>query len=471
MLISLESLLKYMEHCPIKQILHIGAHECEERGSYNKIGVKDSNIIWVDANEELVNKMLKDKDVRITHAIVSDKDNEDCEFILTNNVQSSSLLELDTHLQHAPYVTESKRIKGKTITIDTLLKDIPNDINFVNMDIQGAELKALKGMTQLLNTCQYLYLEVNNEDLYKGCARIQEIDHFVGHFGFERVETSWTPANWGDAFYMKTNAKTLKIDVFSQNDFEIKCDNPNTVVNKMLNNGDIIITYNDNKIMYNVFPINSPLELKSTLTEFCKEANINTIDLLILYDSFDVSTNKDLLTNGVIKMIQTNSLNNISDILSCNYKLYRIVDVGLIEMKSLDEMKDDNWLLVHSSVFYFNLSNNINDKFVLIDEDIRKYLASGKILEIKKTHQIAHIMLSSLMDKECIGFYNSGNLRRYTNSTQFLVPSHGTYIKREYSDELRQQLVKLDKDVYNRNNFLKFILSFIVGIMIFTHFI
>lgn len=29
--------------------LHIGAHECEELGFYNNLGLKNEDVIWIDA--------------------------------------------------------------------------------------------------------------------------------------------------------------------------------------------------------------------------------------------------------------------------------------------------------------------------------------------------------------------------------------------------------------------------------------
>jgi len=93
-----------------------------------------------------------------------------------------------------------------TKTMDVLFeenKENMSDYNFMNIDIQGAELLALKGSKCLLEHMDYLYLEVNEEHLYKNCPLISDIDLFVKQFGFERVETSMTKWKWGDAFYIK----------------------------------------------------------------------------------------------------------------------------------------------------------------------------------------------------------------------------------------------------------------------------
>ena len=62
---------------------------------------------------------------------------------------------------------------------------------------------ALKGMGETIKGFKYIYTEVNIGEVYKGCAKINEIDDYIGQYGFERVETKITPSEWGDAFYIK----------------------------------------------------------------------------------------------------------------------------------------------------------------------------------------------------------------------------------------------------------------------------
>jgi hypothetical protein len=56
----------------------------------------------------------------------------------------------------------------------------------------------------MLGSLDYLYIEVNEEELYKGCALITEIDYYVSKYGFERKLTHMTKNKWGDAFYIKS---------------------------------------------------------------------------------------------------------------------------------------------------------------------------------------------------------------------------------------------------------------------------
>ena len=209
MLIKLQYLVqKYNLKNKIKGILHIGAHMCEEYADYKKIGLNDNTILWIEGNPQLAEKLkFLFKKRRIINACVSDKDDQTIEFNIANNGQSSSILELGTHKKHHPHVKYTNKLSVKTKTIQTLYKEhnIPHNFaNFLNIDIQGAELLALKGMNNLLNNFDYLYLEVNDEELYKGCGLISEIDDYVAQYGFKRIETKMTQFHWGDAFYSRS---------------------------------------------------------------------------------------------------------------------------------------------------------------------------------------------------------------------------------------------------------------------------
>ena len=191
----------------IHGILHIGAHNCEELKAYNNYGLSNDKIIWVEANPTLVENNLKiDKTRIIKNFICCDTDIGTSKLNITNNGQSSSIFELELHKKYHPSIQYISNVEVNNRRIDTMYKldNIPDNFaNFLNIDIQGAELLALKGMGNLLNNFDYLYLEVNKNYLYKNCALVGEIDEYLKSFNFKRVETSWTNAEWGDALYIK----------------------------------------------------------------------------------------------------------------------------------------------------------------------------------------------------------------------------------------------------------------------------
>jgi FkbM family methyltransferase len=187
---------------------HLGAHECEELNFYNQIGIKKEDIVWVDAIPSKVNEATNRGIPNVYNAVITDKNDEEIVFNVSNNVQSSSVLEFGTHSQEHPWVVYVDKIKQKSITIDTFFERNNIDASkydFWNFDIQGAELMALKGATQSIKYAKVLYLEVNEKELYKNCGLITEIDTFLSHYNFKRVLTNMTIHGWGDALYILDN--------------------------------------------------------------------------------------------------------------------------------------------------------------------------------------------------------------------------------------------------------------------------
>lgn len=203
MLIPLDVLVnKY--NIKFSGILHVGAHECEELKYYERYISRDK-ILWVEAlpgKVELCKK--KYPGIIIENAIVSDKI-EDVIFKVANNGQSSSILDFGLHSQYHPQVHYITAFNGKTSLLQDILPKYNINYNFLNFDIQGAELKALKGMEEYLHNVHYLYTEVNSDYVYKDCALVSELDEYLRQFGLIRIQTTWTDFKWGDAFYIKHN--------------------------------------------------------------------------------------------------------------------------------------------------------------------------------------------------------------------------------------------------------------------------
>ena len=197
----------------INGILHIGAHTCEELSDYLKVGVTNDNIYWVEALEKIVtNNKQQIQNINIYQAVISDVDDEEITFNITKNditgdSQSSSILDFGTHEKHHPQVKVIDKIKLKTSRMDTVIKKNNinmKNVNFVNLDIQGVELKALKSMESYLHNIDYIYTEVNTEEVYKNCDKMQDITDYLSIFNFKLVDARiYKQFGWGDAFYIK----------------------------------------------------------------------------------------------------------------------------------------------------------------------------------------------------------------------------------------------------------------------------
>jgi len=211
MFISLNS-LKEKYNLNLTNILHVGAHEAQEMGDYIQCGAK--KIHWVEANTELANKLSSRTDKfihRVTNAVVFNEDNKEIVFKIANNTQSSSILELGEHSNLFPdiyYIHEEKRF---TKTLNSILAEesFLEKINFLNIDIQGAELLALEGLSDHLDSIESIYIEINDSEVYKNCSKTNEIDAFLNKFNFERKEKYlYSNHPWGDAFYLKNNEQS-----------------------------------------------------------------------------------------------------------------------------------------------------------------------------------------------------------------------------------------------------------------------
>ncbi len=215
MLIPVEQLIQKF-NITIKGVLHLGAHQAEEAPQYAKAAAK--HVVWVEGNPELMpvlNEELKKYPGQVAYnVLVSDRDGDEVEFKIANNFQSSSILELGTHKDHHPEISVHHTLKLKTHRLDHYFEKNNvslDDCNFLNIDLQGAELMALKGLGERLNVIDYIYTEINVGEVYVGCATLYQLDTFLAAKGFHRVALELTKWQWGDAFYMRQQASKMSV--------------------------------------------------------------------------------------------------------------------------------------------------------------------------------------------------------------------------------------------------------------------
>ncbi len=191
-----------------KGVIHIGAHYAEESTIYARCGTE--RVLWIEGNPSLLPIIQDNISIysqnNVFQALLSDTDDDEIIFNITNASMSSSILELGTHKEMYPDIKVEKELVLYSSRIDTFIKKnkiIINEYDFVNIDIQGAELIALKGFGDLLNNINYIYTEVNIDNVYKDCPLLDEMDDFLLEKGFQRVELSLKYKSWGDAFYIR----------------------------------------------------------------------------------------------------------------------------------------------------------------------------------------------------------------------------------------------------------------------------
>lgn len=190
-------------------VFHVGANTGQELEDYQANGVQ--NVVFIEAvpsvYKNLVAHCKRYPDVLPLWACCSDVDDETVNFHITNNGgESSSMLEFGTHAKMHPEVHVTAIIELLTVRADTLCAQNNLDLtdyDFLNIDVQGSELKVLKGMGEDLNKINYAYIEVNRDELYKGCARLDEVEGYLNEYGLHRKELQMTGAGWGDMFLIR----------------------------------------------------------------------------------------------------------------------------------------------------------------------------------------------------------------------------------------------------------------------------
>ena len=203
MLINFTKIIKKY-NMNITGIIHIGAHYGEEIRDYIDNGIEDIILFEpLSDNFNILEKNVKNLSANIVGhqvALGSTPGNATM-YVSSNEKQSSSILKPKVHLTHHPNVSFPST---EVVEVKTLDQFETFNFNFINMDVQGYELEVLKGASKTLTHIDYVYCEVNRDEVYENNAFIEQIDEYLSQYNLVRVETDWGGEIWGDALYVKT---------------------------------------------------------------------------------------------------------------------------------------------------------------------------------------------------------------------------------------------------------------------------
>ena len=201
MLLNFDSLYKKY-NLDIKGVIHIGAHFGQENKIYQKYNIK--NKIFFEPQPHVFSILRKNvRDAVLVNKALGSSPGKTLMYVENRNQsQSSSLLKPSLHLKQYPHIKFEYKINVDVIRLDDY-EYKREDFNFINIDVQGYELEVFKGAKEVLNHIDYIISEVNRDEVYEKCARVEELDSFLSEYGFERIETTWDGGTWGDSFYKK----------------------------------------------------------------------------------------------------------------------------------------------------------------------------------------------------------------------------------------------------------------------------
>lgn len=214
-------------------VIHIGAHECGEIKNYVEHKIK--NGILVEANPQRAKNLEESvrvgrypqecwpsvqyvtlskeeaeicRNYKVFNFAVTDKAGEEIELnISTHDGGVDSIFKINdigvqtswTNYQHI------HSIKVPTTTLDELMKNVEEEYNFINLDVEGAELLVLKGGVETLkNKIEYIMLESQDVIRFDGSCSARELEEFLVKLGFKLVDYADTGKGWGDQLYIKS---------------------------------------------------------------------------------------------------------------------------------------------------------------------------------------------------------------------------------------------------------------------------
>jgi FkbM family methyltransferase len=204
------SIVNLVEKYKIKRniVLHVGGNVGQEIELYEGLGF--DNIIWIEGwppfADELEKKLKAKSNHKVIRAMISDIGDEYVEFSLASNKGSSTALQVTDNWKKAFStidLLEKKRVRCKRL--DELLEanGIYVSIDFMVMDIEGSELKALRSMGEGLRNVSAALVEFSIRENYINGPLLSDIDMHMINFGFKRVYIKMGAVS-GDALYIQS---------------------------------------------------------------------------------------------------------------------------------------------------------------------------------------------------------------------------------------------------------------------------
>jgi FkbM family methyltransferase len=196
-------------------VLHVGAHYGLELEAYLACGFQ--RVSYVEANPALWPALEEHVDfwrrwgevmqsyygatpprIEVLKAAASDGEGSARLHLTECSGQSSLMSPLD------PGIRVLDEVEVRTARLDDLVDEV-SAYSLLVLDIQGAELQALRGAPKLLEQARMVVVEVNYRRRYQGCPLAHEVDEFMEAHGYRAVARSQTVpwAVGGDVAYLR----------------------------------------------------------------------------------------------------------------------------------------------------------------------------------------------------------------------------------------------------------------------------
>ena len=187
-------------------MLHLGAHTGQEAADYARIGLP---VVWVEGDPRTFRKLRRNISKfpnQIAAQGLLDESERDVTFWRANNSgASSSVFPLaEDHGYKSIGLEMVGKKKIRSTRLDKLFSEAEiSHLSHWVLDLQGSELRALKGAGNLLSIASSLEVEISREPQYDGGVLYPELKDFLMEQGFREI---WAePYFHGIAFFEKSS--------------------------------------------------------------------------------------------------------------------------------------------------------------------------------------------------------------------------------------------------------------------------
>ncbi|MBL7900666.1 MAG: FkbM family methyltransferase [Bacteroidia bacterium] len=216
-----KELLLLLERDKVNTVFDVGACEAEDSIRYAKL-FPNAKVYAFEPRPDNIEKgkssieKHKIKSVVLENLALSDREGK-ADFFLSEGQpkgtedikdwdfgnKSSSLLPPSEEMKkHTEWLQFKSKIEVNTQRLEVYVKQKGiRQIDFMHLDVQGAELIVLAGAGTFLHAIQMIWMEVEAVELYKGQPLKQEVEAFMTERGFVNVLDTVNQVS-GDQLYV-----------------------------------------------------------------------------------------------------------------------------------------------------------------------------------------------------------------------------------------------------------------------------
>ena len=197
-------------------IFDIGSLHCLESVEFSK-KYKNAKIYAFEANSESYKVCLENtkdiENITVINKCINDYDGE-CSFFPINTTKTvttwfdgnrgaSSMFKANGAVDHIEKYVQDE-IKMPCLRLDTFCKEnnITN-IDAIWMDLQGAEMLALKGLGEVLDTVSVIQTELEINPMYENQCLYNEVNDLLVNKGFGQINGNVNAIFGADFVYVK----------------------------------------------------------------------------------------------------------------------------------------------------------------------------------------------------------------------------------------------------------------------------